>query len=134
MRFREREFVMRTPEWLQTVGRAAAWTCVLALAFLSLVPLSLKPETGAPGQLNHIFAYFVTGAVIACAYPRAPVRIVLSLIAYGCVLETLQTFVPGRDPKPVDALSSGLGAVAGVFVGFFLFRLLASRLGRLSVG
>ncbi len=119
---------MRVFEWLPIGSRVAGWACLLALAYFSLVPPNLKAETGAPGQVNHAFAYFVTGAVLAWAYPQAPFRVALLLIAYGCILEALQTFVPGRDPKAIDAISSGLGAAAGVVVGLFLFRLLPSRL------
>jgi VanZ family protein len=110
----------------QSVCRAAAWTCALTLAYFSLVPPTLKAETGAPGQINHALAYFVTGAALAWAYPRAgPMRTVLLLVAYGCGLELLQNLVPGRSPKLIDAASSGVGAAIGVLLGVLLTRLAA---------
>jgi VanZ family protein len=102
--------------------------CVLALAFYSLAPPHLKEAAGGenrlPGQVNHALAYCVTGVALRWAYPRSsPWRTILLLAGYGCVLELLQTFVPGRSPKIIDALSSGLGAAMGVAVGLTLLDL-----------
>jgi VanZ family protein len=94
---------------------------VLALAFYSLSPPALKEAAGGnslPGQANHAVAYLVTAVALRWAYPRAsPWRTLLLLMAYGCVLELLQTFVPERSPKVIDAVSSGVGAAMGAAVG-----------------
>lgn len=104
--------------------------CVLALAYFSLVPPTLKAETGAPGQLNHAFGYAVTGAALRWAYPLLhPFRLVLLLALYGCALEGLQSLVPGRDAKAVDALSSSLGGALGVLLGGALLTLVAHMAG-----
>jgi VanZ family protein len=108
--------------------------CVLALAFYSLSPPALKEaaggEPGTPGQINHAFAYGVTAVALRWAYPQvAPLRTLLLLVIYGCALESLQNFVPGRSPKVIDALSSGLGAGIGTMVGLGL-RALLTRLMR----
>ena len=114
--------------------RVAAWGCVLALAFYSLSPPALKEaaggEPGTPGQINHAFAYGVTAVALRWAYPQvAPLRTLLLLVIYGCALEGLQNFVPGRSPKVIDALSSGLGAAIGTMAGLRL-RALLTRLMR----
>ena len=123
------------PLWLHGIRRAGAWLCVLALAFYSLTPPHLKEaaggEPGTPGQLNHAFAYFVTAIALRCAYPGStPLRTVLLLVAYGCVLELLQTLVPERSPKAIDAVSSGLGAVLGALVSLPLLPFLACQVRR----
>ncbi len=114
------------------VCRVAAWGCVLALAFYSLSPPALKEaaggEPGTPGQINHAFAYGVTAVALRWAYPRSSsLRTLLLLSVYGCALEGLQNFVPGRSPKVIDALSSGLGAGIGTMAGLGLRTLLAQR-------
>ncbi len=113
--------------------RVVAWMGVLALAFYSLSPPALKEaaggEPGTPGQINHAFAYGVTAVALRWAYPRAnPLRTLLLLAVYGCALEGFQNLVPGRSPKVIDALSSGLGAAVGAMAGVPLL----ARLTRLK--
>jgi VanZ family protein len=103
--------------------------CVLALAFYSLSPPALKEaaggDPGTPGQINHAFAYGVAAVALRWAYPRSSLlRTLLLLVGYGCALESLQNVVPGRSPKVIDALSSGLGAAIGAMAGLPLLSLL----------
>ena len=101
--------------------RVVAWVCVLALAFYSLSPPALKVAAGGeslPNQINHTAAYLVTSIALRWAYPGAsPPRTMLWLVMYGCLLEVLQTFVPGRTPQVIDAAASALGAVIGTIIG-----------------
>src|SRR5687768_6390107 len=105
----------KRPAGLEWTSRVTAWTCVLAVAFYSLSPQSLKEaaggEPGTPGQLNHAIAYAITVAAMRVAYPhQAALRVVLWLLLYGTALEGLQHFVPDRVPRLVDAFANGLGA------------------------
>jgi VanZ family protein len=123
---------MEGPKWFSRTCRSGAWLLVLVLAFYSLTPPRLKEaaggEPGTPGQLNHALAYFVTAIALRCAYPRSnPLHIMLWLFAYGCVLELLQNLVPGRTPKVMDAVSSGLGGIIGAAVGRLLLRVLTRQ-------
>jgi VanZ family protein len=101
--------------------RVVAWVCVLALAFYSLSPPALKVAAGGeslPNQINHTAAYLVTSFALRWVYPGAsPLRTMLWLVMYGCLLEVLQTFVPGRTPQVIDAAASALGAVIGAIIG-----------------
>lgn len=98
------------PKWL----RSSAWACVALIAYLSLIPKEIEVRTGLPGQLEHAFAYGCTGALLWLAYPDRPWRVVLGLFAYGCALEFLQRFVPGRTSQIIDAAASSFGALLGV--------------------
>ena len=114
------------------IWRAAAWLCVLALAFYSLTPPALKEaaggEPGTPGPINHAVAYCITGIALRWAYPTASAaRVVLFLLAYGGALELLQSFVPGRSPRVTDALANGFGGAIGVLLGFRLLRAVTGR-------
>jgi VanZ family protein len=94
--------------------RAAGWACVVLLAYLSLIPADMEVRTGAPGVIEHAFAYACTGLILALGYPGRRVPIAATLVAYGSVLETLQSLVPGRVPHILDAAASGAGAAIGV--------------------
>ena len=126
---------MKRLELFNRACRVAAWGCVLALAFYSLSPPALKEaaggEPGTPGQLNHALAYCVTAIALRWAYPQSsPLRTLLLLVAYGSTLESLQTFVPGRSPKAIDALSSAIGGAIGVLIGGALLSLVAQQMGQ----
>src|SRR3954453_10050514 len=105
--------------------RAAAWLCVLLLAYLSLVPAEFEVRTGIPGQIEHAMAYGGTAVLVAIAYPGIPrAYVVVGLGLYAGALEIGQLWVPGRHSAFLDWLASGSGAVIGTFVaGALLVRL-----------
>ena len=98
-----------------TVQVAAVCSIVL-LGILSLMPKVARTtlETGIPGYLEHGAAYLFTGALVQLAFARASRWVILlGLVGYAALLESLQTFVPGREPKLMDFAFSGAGAVLG---------------------
>ena len=42
---------------VETSFRAAGYAAILLIGVLSLIPGTLRPETGAPGQFEHFVAY-----------------------------------------------------------------------------
>src|SRR3954466_4521445 len=95
--------------------RAGAWFCVVLIGVLSWLPASMEKRTGAPGQIEHVFAYFCTAAALTLAYPRSSrLKLMVGLIVYAAVLEAGQLYVPGRMAQVIDWAASGLGAVLGM--------------------
>jgi VanZ family protein len=101
--------------------RLAAWTCVVLLAVLSLVPGDAQIRTGAPGIAEHVIAYGATTVLFVLAYPAiGRVQLILCLIGYAAVLEIAQAYVPGRYATLYD-FSGGVGGVAlGCLIGTWL--------------
>jgi hypothetical protein len=98
-----------------TVQVAAVCSIVL-VGILSLMPKVARTslETGFPGYLEHGAAYLFTGALVQLAFPRANWWVILlGLVGYAALLEALQTFIPGREPKLIDFAFSGAGGVLG---------------------
>ena len=96
--------------------RFASWAVVLALAFLSLVPGSVRPHTGLPGPVEHFLAYFLTAVVLGARKRGTAYRIAVAVslsIASG-IFELLQNFVPGREAGMLDFIVSSGGAACGV--------------------
>jgi VanZ family protein len=93
--------------------RLGAWFCVGLIACLSLIPAKLLIRTGAPGQVEHVIAYFGTAVLLSLAYPGKWMAIIVALMAYGGLLEAAQTLIPGRHGHLIDAFASGSGALLG---------------------
>ncbi|WP_281799709.1 VanZ family protein [Methylocystis echinoides] len=95
----------------------AVWACVMAIVILSLVPGAARPQTGAPGELEHFVAYLGTGLFISARYRSLLGRLSFwaAVVALSFSLEFLQQFVPGREPDLLDAWASSSGVTLGVF-------------------
>jgi VanZ family protein len=106
----------------------AAWTCVVLLAVLSLLPGDAQIRTGAPGIAEHVVAYGATAAFFTLAYPAlGRVPIVLGLVAYAGLLEIAQAYVPGRYATLYDFTGGGGGVILGCLLGTLLLRQFRAR-------
>ncbi len=112
------------PIFLKLLAMAAplAWTCVVVIAVLSLLPGGDRPHTGLPGRTEHFIAYAGTGFLFALSYSDLRHRVMAwaGLAIASCVFEVLQNFVPGRSPNPLDALASTSGLTLGLILGSIL--------------
>jgi len=100
---------------LKTASRILAWSCILAVAFLSLIPAEQMLRTGFNGRAEHVLAYAATGFVTGLAFAeRGLLRTILALLAYAGGLEYLQRFSPGRISSIEDFMFSGTGVLVGV--------------------
>ena len=59
---------------VETSFRAAGYAAILLIGVLSLVPGTLRPETGAPGQFEHFVAYLGAATFLALGSDRASQR------------------------------------------------------------
>ena len=98
---------------LVCVAKIASWTLAAAIIILSVVPPSLRPETGVPHELEHFLIYAITGFTFGIAYELqyAPLAMLLALFA-GCV-EIAQLFVPGRHARLSDFIVDAIAMCAG---------------------
>jgi VanZ family protein len=103
--------------------RYALWSCLIVIVILSLLPGEIRPQTGAPGELEHFIAYLGAGLFIAARYRLPRLRLIswAATATLSCILEFLQQFVPGRVPDPYDALASSSGLTLGILTGSVLF-------------
>lgn len=104
---------------LRARARMLAWACVGAIATLSLVPGSLRPQSFLPGLAEHFAAYAVAGFLVALGHVSLR-QLLLNWIALTIAtgaFELLQNFVPGRTPNALDVLSSFCGLTIGLAVG-----------------
>jgi VanZ family protein len=113
--------------WLPKPG-AAVWSWLLAVAMLVLLVLSLAPAslalpTTGWDKANHALGFAVLGLLGQWAWPgRTPV-VLTALLAYGGLIELLQSFTPDRAPEAVDLLADWVGLLLGAGLAFLLERL-----------
>lgn len=108
------------------------WRAVLALLLALITWLALTPapppEAGLLwDKLNH-FAAFASLAVAGfMGFQRRWVPVGLGLLAYGGLIEVLQSFTPNRAAEWVDLLADGIGIGLGLVLAATLARWAAAR-------
>jgi hypothetical protein len=97
-----------------------AWALLLAIAFVTLSPIWLRPESGLPPSVERFGAFLLLSFVFTLAYPRRLLRVVLIVAAAAIGLEALQLLIPTRDARLIDMavklLGGGLGTGLGALV------------------
>ncbi len=102
----------------------AFWLCVMLILYLSLVPGTMRPHTGASGHLEHFFAYAMTGAIFP---PGARGRMSVLMAAVGLcwlsgAVEIAQLWIPGRTGEVAGFVWSSAGAWIGLILGHWMWR------------
>ena len=77
-------------------ARWAGWVLLVAIAALSIVPPTLRPETGAPHMFEHAAIFAATGASFGLGYSRRPKLTLIGLVIFAAAIEAAQRLVPGR--------------------------------------
>jgi VanZ family protein len=116
--------------------KLVAWSCLVALGVLSLLPSASLKRTGFGGHLEHFVAYLLTAGIFYLAHRsrrRHSVMIAIGLAAAAALLEIGQYFSAGRTPALGDWMASTTGVVAGVFFGLLVALVLPARAPRDSV-
>jgi VanZ family protein len=93
---------------------------VLVLALMPVVPH--MPSTGWD-KSNHMLAFAVLTVLGYRGYPGRMALLLLYLLAYGGLIEVLQSFTPGRSAEWVDLLADALGLLMGAGLVRLLRRL-----------
>jgi glycopeptide antibiotics resistance protein len=111
--------------------RILAWLLLAAIAFATLSPIGLRPESGFSPNYERFAAFAAVGFMFALAYPRH-IWLVLALVLGAAVaFEVLQLVASGRHGRVWDLfvklLGGTVGITGGVVVQLAWRRLLAAR-------
>jgi VanZ family protein len=98
---------------LMCVAKIASWTLAVAIIILSVVPPSLRPETGVPHGIEHFLMYAVTGFAFGMAYELRYGSLATLLVLFAGSVEIAQLFVPGRHARLSDFIVDALAMCAG---------------------
>ena len=92
-----------------TLRRRAFWMCVAAVLALALAtPGRYLPTTGWD-KANHALAFGVLAVLGGIAYPGRLARLLVALLAYGALIEVLQSLTPDRSAEWLDLLADAVG-------------------------
>jgi VanZ family protein len=121
---------------LNKVISAAGWTCLVLIAFATLVPLHSRPaltytEPFSIVLLERVVAFAVLGLLFSISYPRRYSFIFVTVFGSAIVLEALQIFVPDRDARVLDAIEKLVGGGIGISCGYWLLSNMPGRLADL---
>jgi VanZ family protein len=84
-----------------------------AIVILSLVPSSLRPETGAPHGVEHFTIYTATGYVFGLGYKRGHDLLTILLVIFSGSIEVAQLFRVGR-ARLADYIIDSVAACIGI--------------------
>ena len=98
---------------MRQLCRIASIGLALYIVFVTLAPLSYRPQTGYP-QAERFAAYFALGALFCVAYPRHRAWITIGVVAGSIILEFGQLAVPGRDAGVPDFIAKAFGGITGI--------------------
>lgn len=97
--------------WLWLGGGLAALLVILVLA---LVPLPGPPAVRHADKILHVLAFmFLTTWFLGVVAWQRGLRVGAGLLAYGLLIEVLQTTTAYRMADPYDVLSDAIGIAAG---------------------
>jgi VanZ family protein len=92
---------------------AGFWVLVVAVAWLALTPRPPAVVQSGWDKLDHGLAFAALAVLARLAYGRAPAAWV-GLIAYGALIEIVQTRVPGRHGDLFDFIADLAGIAVGI--------------------
>ncbi len=110
----------RFPIWL-----CAFFACALAVLVLALMPAPPVIVTTGWDKSNHLLAFTVMTWLGCKAFPHRMAYVMLGLLAYGSLIEMLQSFTPNRSAEWLDLFCDCLGILVGgavIIVDKTLFR------------
>lgn len=93
-----------------------AWcflACALAVLALALAPSVPHYVTTGWDKSNHLLAFGVLSWLGGKAFARRLWLVMLSLLAYGALIEILQSFTPTRSAEWLDLFADSLGILLG---------------------
>jgi VanZ family protein len=105
----------------------AAWSAVLAIVVLTVVPPNLRPTTDAPHDVEHAAAFLILGTLFGLAHAGRKRTLIVGLVIFCAIIEILQLYVPGRHARWIDFVVDAVAAVVGIFAGALGNRALQKR-------
>ena len=96
--------------------------CLTGVLVLSLVPTTPPALTTGWDKTNHLLGFAVLGLLGCRSYPGHAAAVLLALLAYGGLIEVLQSLTPYRLAEWADLLADALGLLLGAVLARLFMR------------
>jgi VanZ family protein len=93
--------------------RWAFGVCALAVLVLALLPRVTPMVTTGWDKGNHMLAFGTLAILGLCGFPRRAGVVLTGLLAYGGLIEILQSFTPNRVAEWLDLVADAIGLLLG---------------------
>ena len=113
--------------YTQIISKASAWTLLITIVILSLVPAHYRPVTALPHSLEHLTIFFAAGLAFGIGYPQRHRFQFPALLVFTAVIEMAQLVVPGRHARLTDFVVDAVGIMTGLSLGLIASPKLLSR-------
>ncbi len=94
-----------------------AWLLLAAIAFVTLAPIGLRPNSGYSPTIERFAAFAAVGLCFALAYPRQLWLIVVIVMGAAIAFEALQLVSASRHGRVFDLAVKLAGGGFGIAVG-----------------
>lgn len=113
----------RPPRALRTALRAALVLTLGAVSWLALVPAPPPQADTGWDKANHLLAFAVLALLASGGWGTGHRRLIaIGLLAYGGLIELLQTQLPPRSGEWADLLADAVGVALGLLLAQALSR------------
>jgi len=89
------------------------WAAALGILALSLLPSATPMPTTGWDKTNHLLGFATLAALARFGYPGPAWPRLLALVAYGALIEVLQSMTPDRSAEWVDLAADSIGILIG---------------------
>jgi VanZ family protein len=102
--------------------RILAWTLVVGITVVTVVPASDRPGTGVEHHFEHLLAFGLVGLVFALAYSWRLKMLLPSGVVFALLLELAQIPLPTRHARIEDFLVDAFGVSLGIMLAYLTRR------------
>lgn len=102
------------------LGYLAAWLLLAVMAFVTLVPVGWRPETGLSAQIERFAAFALIGLAFSAVYPRRLWLVAFIVLGAAVVFEVMQFLVHSRHPGLRDVIAKLVGGTIGMLAGWVI--------------
>jgi VanZ family protein len=97
----------------RTYSRWAFSVCLVVVLVAALVPPQAIASPVVWDKANHALAFAVLGMLACLGYPERKLPVLLGLVAYGVLIELLQSLTDYRTGDALDVVADGIGLLLG---------------------
>ena len=101
-------------------ARVVAWSLLIAIVVMTVVPASMRVVTGAPHNMEHALVFLLMGIAFGFGYELRMTVTCAAAIVFCAALELLQLAIPGRHARLSDFLIDAAAACFGISIAWLV--------------